>query len=49
MEPLPDELREQIPKLYHTRAEADPMVWVRFFSPFFNWRWYIMETSQTGG
>src|SRR5690349_17954578 len=46
MELLPDELREQLPKLYRTRQEADPMVWVRFFSPFFNWCWFIIETEQ---
>jgi Protein of unknown function (DUF2958) len=46
MEPLPDELREKIPKLYRTREETDPMAWVKFFSPFFNWRWYIIECEQ---
>lgn len=43
MELLSSELREKIPKLYRTREEADPMAWVKFFSPFFNWRWYIIE------
>src|SRR5262245_30011333 len=46
MELLADELREQIPKLYRTRAEPDPIVWVRFFSLFFNWRWYIIECDD---
>src|SRR5262245_60034046 len=46
MELLPHELRAQIPKLYRTRREADPTVWVKFFSPFFNWRWYIIECEK---
>jgi len=46
MERLPHELRAQIPKLYRTRREADPMVWVKFCSLFFNWRWYIIECER---
>src|SRR5690242_18052620 len=46
MEPLSDKLRDKIPPLYRTRAEADPMVWVRFFSPVLNWRWYVIEAEQ---
>ena len=46
MEPLPHELRAQIPTLDRTRREADPTVWVKFFSPFFNWRWYIIECEK---
>ena len=46
MELLPHELGVQIPKLYRTRQEPDPMVWVRFCSPIGNWRWYIIECEQ---
>jgi hypothetical protein len=46
MEPLPHELRAQIPKLYRTRQERDPIVWVRFCSPIGSWRWYIIECDQ---
>jgi hypothetical protein len=49
MERLPHELRAQIPRLYHTRQEDDPIAWVRFFSPFFNWRWYIVEYDEVAG
>jgi Protein of unknown function (DUF2958) len=49
MELLSQELREQIPKLYRTRREEDPVVWVKFFSPFFNWQWYIVECDQVDG
>src|SRR5262245_41904415 len=46
MEPLPLELREQIPKLYRTRQETGPTAWVRFFSPVGNWQWYVVECEQ---
>jgi len=49
MEDITMELRAQIPQLYRTRQEADPMVWVKFFSPFFNWRWYIIEYEEVAG
>ena len=49
MERLPHELRAQIPKLYHTRQEAGPMVWVKFFSPVSVWRWYIVEYEEVAG
>jgi hypothetical protein len=43
MESLPNDLRQKIPRLYCTRHEADPIVWVKFVSPSLNWRWYIIE------
>lgn len=43
MEYIPYKLQAMIPKLYHTRHEANPTVWVKFLSPVFNWRWYIIE------
>lgn len=43
MELIPQELLAQIPRLYRTRSETDPIVWVKFFSLFFSWRWYIIE------
>jgi hypothetical protein len=49
MEQLPRELREQIPKLYQTRREADPIVWVKFISPILNWRWLIVEYEEVDG
>lgn len=36
----------QLPKLYSTRQEPDPIVWGRFCSPASNWRWYILEGEQ---
>jgi hypothetical protein len=49
MESLPSELTEHIPKLYQTRSESNPIVWVRFFSPMFNWRWFVIEYEEVDG
>jgi Protein of unknown function (DUF2958) len=46
VELLPHELGAQIPKLYRTRQEQDPIVWVRFFSPIGKWRWYIIVCDR---
>lgn len=43
MELIPQELLAQIPRLYRTRRGIDPIVWVKFCSPFFSWQWYIIE------
>lgn len=43
MQLIPSDLQVRIPKLYRTRREVDPIVWVKFCSPFFSWRWYIIE------
>jgi hypothetical protein len=40
---LPEELRHRIPPLYATEQETDPMVWVKFFTPWTNWTWYVTE------
>jgi hypothetical protein len=46
---MPEELRDKIPTLYRTGGEADPMVWVKFFSPVSNWQWYIVEYGEEAG
>lgn len=43
MELLPEALRKQLPPLYATEHEEDPIVRCRFFYPFFSWRWYATE------
>jgi Protein of unknown function (DUF2958) len=43
MELLTEELRTKIPALYATDAEEDPMVWAKFFTPWANWAWYVIE------
>jgi hypothetical protein len=46
MELLPDELRAQLPPLYAQEHEEDKMVYLKFFSPYSNWTWYVTEGGQ---
>src|SRR5215212_6117559 len=43
MKLLPEALRKQLPALYATEHDEDPMVWCRFFYPFSLWYWYVTE------
>jgi len=43
MELIPKELKEQIPKLYATEEQTDPIVYVKLFID--GWSWYITEIS----
>lgn len=45
MKLLPDELRQRLPALYAQEAEADPVVYAKFFLPGTNWSWYVTEGS----
>ena len=36
-------LREQIPALYSTEDEEDPLLYVKLFTPDSSWTWYIAE------
>jgi len=47
MQLLPKELREKIPALYATEHQQDPTVWVKFFTPWTNWTWYVTEFDGT--
>jgi hypothetical protein len=38
-------VREQLPALYGTEGERDPMVICKFFHPLSNWTWYCIEGS----
>lgn len=40
---LPPEVLRELPPLYATEAEKDPMVRVKFFYPDFSWTWYAVE------
>jgi hypothetical protein len=46
MKLLTEELRAHLPALYAQENEKDKMVYIKFFSPFFNWTWYVTEGSQ---
>ena len=45
---LPDELRARLPPLYSQEAEADPMVYAKFFLPGTQWTWYVTEGEAKG-
>ena len=40
---LTEALRQQLPPLYSTEHEADPLVICKFFTPDANWTWYAIE------
>jgi hypothetical protein len=48
MELLTDELRAQLPTLYAQEKEKDPMVYIKLFTPWTGWTWYITEGQQEG-
>jgi len=43
MKLLPQQIETKLPPLYATEKEADPTVWVKFFSPSSQWTWYATE------
>jgi len=43
MELIPKEIKEQIPKLYDTEEQEDPIVYVKLFID--GWTWYVTELS----
>ena len=40
---LTKQLRDQIPPLYATEDDDDPIVQAKFFTPDSNWTWYVLE------
>jgi hypothetical protein len=49
MKLLPQEVREQLPALYETEGQEDPLVIVKYFTPWSNWTWYATEGSEDEG
>ena len=45
---LPDDLRARLPALYSQEAEADPMVYAKFFLPGTQWTWFVTEGEAKG-
>jgi hypothetical protein len=43
MQLLTNALLKQIPPLYATENEPDPMVWCKLFYPDFSWSWFVIE------
>ena len=48
MQLLTDELRSRLPPLYGQEAEADPVVYARFFVPGTELAWYPIEGEPRG-
>lgn len=40
---LPAKLRTELPSLYGTQDEQDPLARVKLFTPWTYWTWYITE------
>lgn len=43
---LPQAIRRQIPPLYSQEHVADPIVYVKYFTPDSNWTWYATECES---
>lgn len=43
MKLLTKELRQKLPPLHSTGNQKDPLVQVKFFTPWTNWTWYATE------
>lgn len=43
MKLLTKELAKRIPALYTQKRAKDPIVYVKFFTPWSNWTWYVTE------
>lgn len=43
MKLLPDDIRQTLPPRYSQEHEKDPLVRVKFFTPWTNWTWYAIE------
>lgn len=43
MKLLTDEIRHRLPPLYANEHEPDPLVQVKFFTPWTGWTWYATE------
>ena len=43
---IPQTLLSDIPDLYKTEGNTNPLCYVKLFTPDRNWTWYIMEFSK---
>jgi hypothetical protein len=46
---FPDDVRQQLPGLYTTEGEKDPLMIVKFFTPDSGWTWYASEFDEKEG
>ena len=43
---IPQTLLSDIPDLYATEGQTNPLCYVKLFTPDSNWTWYIIEFSK---
>lgn len=48
MQLLPAALRRKVPPLHSSVEDPDPMVIARFYAPWNNWAWYVIEGERKG-
>jgi len=46
---FPDDLKAQIPKLYAQEGDKDATVWMKLFTPWTSWTWFITEGEDRDG
>ena len=46
---FPDSVRQQLPALYSTEQEADPLMVCKWFTPDSGWTWYASEFDGKEG
>lgn len=44
---LPSVIREHLPALYGTQHTRHPVLWVKLFTPWSDWTWYVAEFDGT--
>ncbi len=45
---MTEELRQRLPRLYDQENNADPMVYIKFFTPDSSWTWLVTEGQLDG-
>ena len=46
---FPDDLKAQIPKLYAQENDKDATVYMKLFTPWTSWTWFITEGEDQNG
>jgi len=46
MQLLTDEIKAKMPALYSQEKVSDPVIICKFFTPWSNWTWYVLEGKE---
>lgn len=49
MKLLTEELKAKLPKLYSQDKNPNPEIVCKFFTPWSNWTWYVIEGEEQDG